>query len=175
MPSHRHRAETTLHTLAVWNLVLAMLWGLWTAFWIFIVVFGMMTKKDEQEIEDVMVGGAMLGFPGIVCCLIHLIAGFGLLKQRTWGYYFHVVGAIAAAFTCFGLVYTIYALSAISKADMKEDHYRDDYDDYEEPRRRRRNDDYREERRGRSRYEEDDEFDNRGRRHRREEENPDDY
>jgi hypothetical protein len=73
--------------------------------------FGVYFSGDTgQELAMGLLGLLLLGLPGLFGAIVYLPAGLGLLFRRAWGYYFHLAGAVLAALTCVGVIYTIPAL-----------------------------------------------------------------
>ena len=110
MQSALHRAAPAVAVFGIINFILAGICALWLVSIIAILVYGIGFSGDEgSELAKGILGGAVLTIPGFVGLPVHLLAGLGLLRHRGWGYYCHCAGAVLAAFTCVGLIYTVVA------------------------------------------------------------------
>lgn len=75
------------------------------------LVYGIFYSGDPpEEIMAGVSGSVVIGLPGLLGLVVFPTAGIGLLKRSTIGYYAHFVGAIIMAFSCLGIVYTVFAL-----------------------------------------------------------------
>ena len=62
------------------------------------------------ELARRILGGVLLGAPFIAGFVVYSLAGWGLVRRKAWGYFFHVAGTILALFSCFGLLWTLIGL-----------------------------------------------------------------
>ena len=93
------------------NFVLAGICLLGTALILIALVYGVFYSGDQgRELVEGLLGCAILGAPAGLGLVVYLLAGFGLLRRKKWGFAFHVVGAVLAALTCVGAIYTAVAL-----------------------------------------------------------------
>src|SRR4051812_27039703 len=92
------------------NLVLAGLSLVWALMLAAVLVSAVFFPDDkERDVAATVVGSVVLGLPGVLGVIVYSAACLGLMRRRAWGYYFHLGGAVLAAFTCLGVVYTILA------------------------------------------------------------------
>jgi hypothetical protein len=104
---------------AVFNLVFALLALGGIGFWM-LVAFTSVFQGDPK-VGDIVVGSTMFIVPNVVYFLLFLPAAIGLMRRKSWGYYFHLTAAIFAAFSCVGLLYTVPALIFAFQPDFKSD------------------------------------------------------
>lgn len=110
MRKESHSQTPAITVFAVINFVLAGLCVLWLLIIAAMLVYGVGFSGDEgEELAAGILGSVLLAIPGLVGVPVYLAAGLGLQWHRSWGYYFHCTGALLAALTCVGLVYTVAA------------------------------------------------------------------
>ena len=110
MQSDLQRVAPPIAVFAVLNFVLAGLCALWLLLMTGVLVYGIGFSGDRgEELAAGIVGSVALAVPGLVGLAVYLLAGFGLAQRKGWGYYCHCAGAVLTAFTCIGLVYTVFA------------------------------------------------------------------
>ena len=113
---------SAIRVLAIVNFVLAALAGIVILLLGVILVYGVVYSGDSrQEIAKGVVGSIVLAVPVVFACCVYTLAGFGLLRRRSWGYYLHIVGAVLAIFTCLGAVWTVVGLRVALRDDFKEE------------------------------------------------------
>jgi hypothetical protein len=106
----RSEAQSAIPVFVGLNFVLAGLWGIWLLVIGGVLVYGIFYSGDKgQELFAGVAGSLVLALPGLVGFIVHLVAAIGLVRRSAVGYYFHLVGAILAVFTCIGIVYTVFA------------------------------------------------------------------
>jgi hypothetical protein len=106
-----YQRDTSIPVFITINFVLGGIGALWSLFFLFVMVFGVIFSGDPpEEIMYGIIGSLMLGIPGLIACVVYLAAGVGMLRRRRWSYYLHLGGACIAALTCLGLAYTIPAM-----------------------------------------------------------------
>jgi hypothetical protein len=111
MRSDFQRATPAIAVFASVNFVLAGLCLLWILVLVAVIVYGIGFSGDRgAELVEGVVGAAFLAVPGIIGLGVYLVAGIGLVRRRPWGYYFHLAGAVMAALSCLGVIYTVLAL-----------------------------------------------------------------
>jgi hypothetical protein len=104
------RAMPAIIVFAGLNFGLAVLCALWLLAMIALLVYGIGFSRDEEEnLAEGVLGTAVLAASGFVGFVIYLTAGLGLARRRAWGYFCHCAGAVLAALSCVGLVYTVFA------------------------------------------------------------------
>jgi hypothetical protein len=86
-----------------------------------VLVFGVLYSDDQgKDLADGIVGCIVLGLPMLAGVVVYFIAGLGLSKRRSWGYYFHLAGAVLTALSCLGIVYTVLAFVFALKPEFQE-------------------------------------------------------
>lgn len=82
--------------------------------------YGLFYSGDPSE--DIIAGiisCLIMILPLFIGFVVFLCAGIGLLKRKGWGFYFHIAGSILAAFSCIGIIYTVFALIFAFKPEFK--------------------------------------------------------
>lgn len=103
--------SSTIAIFVVLNFALAGLCLLWTVLLAIVLVYGIFFSGDQGgELAAGIAGSVLLALPGVMGSFVYLLAGIGLTRRRSWGYYFHCGGAVLAAFSCVGILYTVLAL-----------------------------------------------------------------
>ena len=106
----RRSGSSTIAVFVALNFVLGGLCLLWLLLFLCVLIYGVFYSGDKgEELFAGVMGSVILGFPGLIGVIVYMIAGLGLLKRWKLGYYLHLVGAVLAAFSCIGLIYTIFA------------------------------------------------------------------
>jgi hypothetical protein len=149
MPIRRPEAEASIAVFAVLNFVLAGLALLWALLIGAVLIFGILLSGDQaDDLAEGVLGCLVLGVPSLFAMVVYLLAGVGLVRRRAWGYHFHLGGAVLAAFTCLGVVYTILAFVFATKPEFygaffaqqqrpRRDRWEEEDDDWEPPSRNR--------------------------------------
>lgn len=89
-----------------------------------VLVYGIFFSGDPRgEIAAGVFGCFVLLLPLSVGFIVFLIAGIGLLKRKTWGYYLHIVASVLAVFSCIGIVYTVFALVFAFRPEFKSEFF----------------------------------------------------
>jgi hypothetical protein len=84
-----------------------------------ILVYGVFFSGDQgSELAAGVAGCVVLGALPAAMFAVCLAAGIGLISRRRWGYYLHLTGAVLAAFTCVGIIYTILAFISASRPEF---------------------------------------------------------
>lgn len=110
----------TVTIFAVLNCVLALLALVWTGFIGLALIYGIFYSGDQgAELAAGVLGSLFIGSPGAIGLIVYTVAGIGLLKRRSWGYYCHLAGAALAALSCVGVVYTIVAIVFAMQPEFK--------------------------------------------------------
>jgi hypothetical protein len=105
------RPSPTITVFAALNFVLAGLCAVWLLCVAGMLVYGIGFSGDEgQELAAGVVGCLVIGLPGLLGLAVYAVAGWGLMRRQAWGFYFHFVGAVLAALTCVGVIYTVMAI-----------------------------------------------------------------
>lgn len=104
---------------AVINLVLGIVSLGWGAVW-FAGVISAATSSLPKD-QGAVPGLVMFLIGSLIYGVVFSIAGLGLFKRKTWGYYAHLVGAILGIFSCFGILYSIPALIFAFQPNFKRD------------------------------------------------------
>jgi len=106
----RRKANAPIVVFGALNFVFAGICFLWSALNTSALIYGIFYSGDtEEKVKRGAIGLAILAFPGVMGVIVYSVAGLGLLKRWKLGYYVHLVGAVLAAFSCIGLIYTIFA------------------------------------------------------------------
>ena len=122
------KRDSSVDIFAVINFSLAGLSALLIILFILVLVYGMFFSGDtEEEILSGTIGFVILISPAIIAFIIYLIAGIGLHKRRTWGYYMHIVGSVLSFFTIILVAYTIISLVFIFKPEFREQFFNTNY------------------------------------------------
>ena len=114
-PATRHetvpQAPASIAVFAVLNFVFAGLGCAFSLIFVGVLVYGIYFSGDTgEELFAGIAGTICLATPAMISIPVFLTAGIGLWRRRRWGFYFHLAGAILAAFTCLGIVYTVLAI-----------------------------------------------------------------
>jgi hypothetical protein len=84
-----------------------------------VLIYGIFYSGDEgSELAAGVFGSLIVASPAALGVVVYSLAGFGLLRRRTWGYYAHLAGAVLAALTCVGAIYTIVALIFSTRSEF---------------------------------------------------------
>jgi hypothetical protein len=111
MRADLERPAPAIAVFASLNFVLAGLCFLGFAAMIAVLVYGIVYSGDQgSDLVAGVIGCSFLASLGLIGFGVYLTAGIGLVRHRTWGYYFHCAGAVLAVFSCIGIVYTVLAL-----------------------------------------------------------------
>lgn len=111
MVPEEERASPLITVYATVDFVLAGVCLLWALILASVLVYGVFFSGDTgRELAEGVVGCIVLGSPSLLGIPVFLLAGLGLVRRRTWGYVLHIIGAVLAALTCVGIIYTVFAL-----------------------------------------------------------------
>ncbi len=106
----RRKANAPIVVFGALNFVFAGICFLWSALNISALIYGIFYSGDtEEKVKRGAIGLAILALPGLMGMIVYFVAGLGLLKRWKLGYYFHLVGAVFAGFSCIGIIYTVFA------------------------------------------------------------------
>ncbi len=107
------------------NLVLATISLFWAGLIGCALVYGIFYSGDEgAELAAGVVGAMLVGSPAVIGVFVYFVASVGLFRRRPWGYYFHLAGAVLAAVTCIGAIYTIFAILFAIQSNFKASCFR---------------------------------------------------
>jgi hypothetical protein len=114
------RSNTSVGVFAAVNFVFGSIFLFFILFMLLGLIYGVFFSGDpkEQIIEGV-VGCIIIIVPSLAGLVIYGLAGYGLIKKTTWGYYLHVTGAVLAIFSCVGIIYSVIALVFAFREDFK--------------------------------------------------------
>jgi hypothetical protein len=130
-------AEHSIALFSTLNFVLAGLCALWLVLMLAAVVYGIGFSGDQgKELATGILGSVILATPGLVGLPVYLFAGLGLLRHKAWGFCFHCTGAVLAAFTCVGVIYTVLAFVFAFRPEFSAVFFHPE--DQEIPRKRRK-------------------------------------
>ena len=111
MRGNHDRPAPSIATLVTLNLLWAGFCALWTLGLALVLLYGIFLSDDQgEDFVGGVLGCTVLAVPGIVGLAVYSAAGIGLWMRRPWGYYLHWAGAILAALTCLGTIYTGFAI-----------------------------------------------------------------
>jgi hypothetical protein len=83
--------------------------------------FGRVPRPEMIGESRMVFFQSMAWFVVLLAALVTLtLGGIGLIRRKWWGYYAHVAGSSLIAVTCFGLFYTIPALTFARRPEFKE-------------------------------------------------------
>jgi hypothetical protein len=84
-----------------------------------VLIYGIFFSGDQgSDLAAGIAGSLVVAAPAVIGVIVYSLAGFGLLRRRAWGYYFHLAGAVLAALTCIGVIYTIVAFVFASRPEF---------------------------------------------------------
>jgi hypothetical protein len=114
--------DSGMTVFTVIDFVLAGVSALFASIFLFGLFYGVFLSGDRGgELAAGIFGSLVIIVPCVIGCGIYLVAGIGLLKRRNYGYYFHIVGSILAAFSCIGIIYTVVALIFAFKPEFRNE------------------------------------------------------
>lgn len=106
------KREGSITAFAVLNLFFASSLGIGVLIAAAAMVYGVFFSGDPaNEVFTGVLGGVVVLGVLFMLLAVYILAGIGLFKVRKWGYYFHLAGALLAAFSCIGIAYTIPAFA----------------------------------------------------------------
>ncbi|MFN0018497.1 MAG: hypothetical protein ACKVP0_09575 [Pirellulaceae bacterium] len=115
----RHNDVPSIQTFAVLNFILAAFCLMWLMFLLAILVFGVTLSGDQgEELLHGALGCFVLASPALAGLPLYLAAGFGLKRRTVWGFFCHCGGALLAALSCIGMIYTVIALVGALQRDF---------------------------------------------------------
>lgn len=111
--------STTVTVFSVINIVLGLVSLGWGVVW-FAGVISAATSSLPKD-QGAVPGLIMFLVGSLIYGIAFTVAGIGLFKRTTWGYYAHLVGAILSALSCFGILYAVPALIFAFQPNFKRD------------------------------------------------------
>ncbi len=121
------KKNSVVDIFGVIDLVLASLFALCILLLVAVLIYGVYFSGDtEEEIMLGVQGFAMVTLPLLIGFGIFLIAGLGLIKRNTYGYYIHIAAAAISFFTFILLLYSIISFVFIFKPEFREEFFPQD-------------------------------------------------
>ena len=115
--------DSSIPVFIAMNFTLAGIAVIWVAFWVCIMIFGMMSGDPPDEVAAGVLGSIVLASPALLGAIVFAAAGYGMVKRRRWAYYVHIVGACIAGLSCIGLAYTIPAIMMAQRPSFRAEFF----------------------------------------------------
>ena len=116
--------KSNVTTFAVLDFLFSGLALVGILFFCAVLLYGIFLSGDSRgEIAAGILGCFILLLLLSVGFSVFLIAGIGLLKRKTWGYYLHIVASVLAVFSCIGIVYTVFSLIFAFRLEFKSEFF----------------------------------------------------